>query len=298
MRILILGRDGQVGSALARAFSGPETVLACGRQDVDLSVVGAAARMIAHFLPDVVINAAAYTAVDRAECEADLARRINAEAVAEIARTARSIGAALIHYSTDYVFAGQGSTPYREDDPVGPLNVYGASKLAGEQAVLASGARAMIFRLSWVQAPGPQSFIGKILRRAAEQDRLQVVDDQVGAPTSARLIARATQHAVAAVADGRPLASGIYHLAAAGETSWHGLARLVIDSARRQGMALRARAADVEAVRSSHFVTAAARPLNSRLSTAKLERALGLTLPPWQEGVLETLDGMIRQRAA
>ncbi len=241
--------------------------------------------------PDVIVNAAAYTAVDRAETDASLARVVNANAPGVLARSAENIGAWLVHYSTDYVFDGSGCKPWNEDDETGPLNVYGRSKLEGEQQITRFCSRHLILRTSWVYAGRGKNFAKTMLRLASEQERLTVINDQFGAPTGAELLADVTAHvvrSVATAADGN-LNAGIYHLAASGETSWHGYARFVLDHALRTGAALRASAETIDAVPTLAFPTAAARPLNSRLDTSRLQATFGLTLPSWQSGVARML---------
>jgi len=294
MKVLLFGAGGQVGRVLAAMLPQVADLVALGRDEADFTRSGHLADLVAEARPDVVINAAAYTAVDRAESEPELAAQVNAAAPAELAVAAGRAGATLIHYSTDYVFDGTKAGAYVETDPTAPLNIYGRTKREGEVAVAASGADFQIFRTSWVHAPGGNNFIAKMLKLAAERDGLKVIDDQIGAPTSARLIAQTTLRALAARAAGNQLASGIYHLTASGETSWNGYARFVIAEAIRRGLSLKARPADVEAVPTTAFPTPARRPLNSRLSTAKLREALGVEMPDWREGVLETLDATLK----
>jgi len=273
-------------------------VVAAGRSRADFTRPGALADVVAAEQPDFIVNAAAHTAVDRAESEPDLAERINALAPAELAAAAAQHGATLIHYSTDYVFDGTGSAAHSETDATAPLSVYGRTKREGEIAVAASGAPHLIFRTSWVHAPGGNNFIAKMLALASERDELRVIDDQVGAPTSAALIADISVRAMAAAIEGRPLASGIYHLVSSGETSWNGYARFVIENAMQRGIAVKATPERVLPVPTSAFPTPARRPLNSRLSTAKLRAALGVDLPDWRIGVLETLEAVIAGRTA
>lgn len=296
MRILLLGRDGQVGWELQRALAPLGEVVALGRREAvaglhaDFSQPDGLAATVDAVAPDVIVNAAAHTAVDRAEAEVDLAERINATAPGVLARAAARRGAWLVHYSTDYVFDGSGSTPRGEAAPTGPLSVYGRTKLAGEEAIRASGCRHLIFRTSWVFAARGGNFARTMLRLAGERERLTVIDDQVGAPTGADLIADVTAHALRTVTAEREGLAGTYHLAASGETSWNGYARHVIATAgpllaAAGRPALKAQPEAVDAVPSTAFKTAAARPLNSRLDTAKLQRVFGLLLPPWQRGV-------------
>jgi dTDP-4-dehydrorhamnose reductase len=234
--------------------------------------------------PEVIVNAAAYTAVDQAETDAARARAVNAEAVAMIAREAGSIDAWLIHYSTDYVFDGSGTQPWYEDDVPSPLNVYGQTKLDGEQAILSSGCRHLIFRTSWVYSAWGNNFIRTMLRLAAEREGLQVINDQHGAPTSASLIADVTAHALKQVMK-QPELGGLYHLAAAGETTWYGYARRIIEQARQAGWPVRVNRDNLTPVSTEAFPTKAQRPCNSRLDCSRLERTFGLQMPPWQQGV-------------
>ncbi|KFL27080.1 dTDP-4-dehydrorhamnose reductase [Devosia sp. 17-2-E-8] len=295
MKVLLFGAGGQLGRVLAAMLPQVAELVALGRDEADFTRSGHLADLVAEARPDVVINAAAYTAVDRAESEPELAAQVNAAAPAELAVAAGRAGATLIHYSTDYVFDGTKAGAYVETHPTAPLNIYGRTKREGEVAIAASGADFLIFRTSWVHAPGGNNFIAKMLKLAAERDALKVIDDQIGAPTSARLIAQTTLRALAARAAGNPLAFGIYHLTASGEASWNGYARFVIAEAIRRGLSLKARPADVEAVPTTAFPTPARRPLNSRLSTAKLREALGVEMPDWREGVLETLDATLKE---
>ncbi|HEV2516472.1 MAG TPA: dTDP-4-dehydrorhamnose reductase [Devosia sp.] len=293
MKLLILGRDGQVGTALTQLLAPLGTIVALGRDGADLANPDGLARVVDREQPDVIVNAGAYTAVDRAESETELAQLVNADGPGALARVAAELDAWLIHYSTDYVFDGEKSEPYVEDDATAPLNVYGATKRAGELAIGEAGSKHLIFRTSWVHAPGRNNFIAKILSLAQSRDELKVIDDQIGAPTSARLIAEVTARALEQIASDRPLPSGIYHLAAAGETSWHGYASYVIGEARRRGVPLRVPPERVLPVPSTAFPSPARRPHNSRLSTHKLRTALGIDLPDWQADVLGTLDNLL-----
>lgn len=242
--------------------------------------------------PDVIVNAAAYTAVDRAESEPEAARQINALAPGVLAEEAKARGALLVHYSTDYVFDGAGSDWRFEDAPTGPLSVYGKTKLEGEQRIAASGADALVLRTSWVYAARGGNFAKTMLRLAAEREQLKVVADQIGAPTGADLLADVTAHLVRATLRDRALC-GIYHAVASGETSWHAYARHVLGRARDKGLALKVQPEQVEALPSSAYPTPAPRPLNSRLDNHKLQDRFGLVLPHWQVGVDRLLEEIL-----
>jgi dTDP-4-dehydrorhamnose reductase len=290
LKILLLGKNGQVGWELQRSLAPLGQVLALDRHSTDfcgdLSHPERLAQAVHDWRPDVIVNAAAHTAVDKAESEPDVARCLNATAPAALAQAAAAIGAWLVHYSTDYVFNGQGEQAWRESDATGPLSVYGQTKLEGEQAIVASGCNHLIFRTSWVYAARGGNFAKTMLRLAGERERLTVIDDQHGAPTGADLIADVTAHAlVLAMIDPAAGLSGIYHLVAAGETSWHGYASHVIAQARQIQPVLALKVTDIAPVPTSAFPTPAKRPLNSRLSTHKLHQAFGMVLPPWQQGV-------------
>lgn len=293
MKLLVLGRDGQVGTALSKILAPVGEIVALGREGADLSRPELLGEVVRRERPDVIINAAAYTAVDRAESEPELARLVNADAPAALALAAAEAGAWLVHYSTDYVFDGGKPAPYVEDDATAPLNVYGRTKRDGELAIAEAAGKHLIFRTSWVHAPGQGNFIAKILALAQSRDELKVIDDQVGAPTSARLIAEVTLRALEQIEGGRPLEAGIYHLAAAGETSWNGYARFVIGEALRRGAVLKITPERVLPVPSTAFPSPARRPHNSRLSTHKLRTALGTDLPDWHSDALGTLDTLV-----
>lgn len=289
VRILLLGSRGQVGWELQRTLAplGELTALdrrGTGPWQADLSQPERLAPMLDALAPQLIVNAAAHTAVDRAESEPGLAHAINAAAPGELARWAAAHDATLVHYSSDYVFDGSGHTARSEDAPTGPLSVYGRSKLAGEEAIRASGCRHLILRTSWVYAARGGNFARTMLRLAAERDELRVIADQVGAPTGAELLADVTAHALRALAVD-PTLAGTYHCAAAGETSWHGYACHVIEWARAHGHPVKVAPDAIRAIPTADYPTAAARPLNSRLDTSRLQRAFGLRMPPWQQGV-------------
>ncbi|HSV45277.1 MAG TPA: dTDP-4-dehydrorhamnose reductase [Ramlibacter sp.] len=293
MKILLFGKNGQLGWELQRSLAPLGALVALDSRAGDLADLDGLARTVAAERPAVVVNAAAFTAVDRAESEPERARLLNALAPRALAQACDRAGAWLVHYSSDYVFDGSGSRPWTEDDTPAPLNVYGATKREGEQGVAAACARHLILRTSWVYAARGANFARTMLRLAAERTALDVVDDQVGAPTGAELAADVTAHALRLALDA-PALAGTYHLAAGGETSWCGYARFVIGQAQAAGMALQAGPDAVRAVASSAFATAARRPLNSRLATAKLQRAFGLQLPQWQQPLARTLTEMIQ----
>lgn len=293
MRLLILGRDGQVGTALTQLLAPLGEIVALGRDGADLSQPDALGAIVDRERPDVIINAGAYTAVDKAESEPELARLINVAAPHALAVAAAARGAWLIHYSTDYVFDGDKPAPYVEDDTTAPRNVYGTTKRDGELAIAEVGARHLTFRTSWVHAPGRSSFAAKILALAQSRDELKVIDDQIGAPTSARLIAEITRRAIEQIERARPLEGGTYHLTAAGETSWHGYACYVVEAALRRGLPLRTSLERIVPVPSSEFPSPARRPHNSRLSTHKLRRALDIDLPDWPADLQGTLDALL-----
>lgn len=286
MRILLLGQNGQLGWELQRALAPLGELIALDRHatehGADLARPDALAATVRALQPQLIVNAAAYTAVDRAESEPDLARTVNATSPGVLAQAAAATGAWLLHYSTDYVFDGSGSDARDETAPTGPLNVYGQTKLEGEAAIRASGCRHLILRTSWVYAARGGNFARTMLRLAGERERLTVIDDQIGAPTGADLLADLSAHMLRQALQ-QPECAGTYHAVAGGETSWHAYACHVIDWARTHGHDLKA--TDIAAVPSSAFATAAQRPLNSRLSTAKLQHTFGLRLPHWQVGV-------------
>lgn len=321
MKILLLGKNGQVGRELQRSLAPLGEVIAPGRDDTtslcgDLTRSDLIRATVRQVKPQVIVNAAAYTAVDNAEREPTLAWQVNALGPAVLAQEAARLGAWLVQYSTDYVFNGSGSRPWHEDDCPDPLNTYGRSKWAAEQAIHETGCRHLIFRTSWVYSARGQNFARTVLRLARERDHLSVVNDQIGAPTSADLIADITAHAVYHVlhtsTSGQPPSrllglspepqdssadaasplscSGTYHLAAGGETSWFGYARYLLEEVAKRGVALKVASQHIEPVSSEAFPTRAQRPLNSRLNTCKLQRTFNLYLPPWQSGLQRFLD--------
>ena len=250
------------------------------------------AQTVRDIAPDVIVNAAAYTAVDKAESEPELVRTINALAPGILAREARKLGSWLIQYSTDYVFDGSGGKPWVETDPTGPLNVYGSTKLEGEEAICASGCHHLIFRTSWVYAARGGNFARTMLRLAQERESLTVVADQIGAPTGADLLADVTAHAIR-MALQQPELSGLYHLVAGGETSWHGYACYALNLARQAGVKLNVSAENVIPVPTSAYPLPARRPLNSRLDASKLQTAFDVHLPAWQAGVARMLEEIL-----
>lgn len=293
MKILVLGCNGQVGWALQRALAPLGDVTALGREAGDglcgdLQNPDELRRTLRRLQPHVITNAAAYTDVDQAESEPERARRVNAEGVGVLAAEAERLDAWLIHYSTDYVFDGSGTRPWKENDPAAPLNVYGETKWQGECAIRDTGCRHLIFRTQWIYGSRGNNFIRTILRSAAEQDALQVVNDQIGAPTGADLVADVTAHALRAVT-AQARQSGTYHLAARGEASWHSYARFVIENARRAGWPIRVADEAIAAVGSDAWPAPARRPRNSRLDVDRLEQAFSLHMPDWRSGVIHAL---------
>jgi len=279
VRILLTGRGGQVGSVLERALAPLGELRACDRAQIDLSDLGSIGAKIRSERPEVIVNAAAYTAVDRAEREPELALQVNFHAVRELAQAACSLGALLVHFSTDYVFDGEKASPYVESDAPNPINVYGRSKLEGERAIAASGCRYLVFRTGWVYAAAGRNFLRAILDAAKGKPELRVVDDQHGAPTSSQDIAAAVARILA-----RPdLAQkgGVYHLTAGGETTWHGFAKAILDA---KGIRT-----PLVAIPGREFPAAARRPQNSRLSNAKLAADFGIALPDWRAGLATVL---------
>lgn len=288
MKILLFGSNGQVGWELRRSLAPLGSVIALDARSVDscgdLTDLDGVARTVRSVAPDIIVNAAAYTAVDQAESEPELAHTINTLAPQAMALEARASGAWMVHYSTDYVFDGHGDQAWSEADATGPISVYGSTKLLGEQAIRASGCQHLIFRCSWIYAARGSNFTKTMLRLAQERESMSVVDDQFGAPTGAELVADVTAHAIRHVRT-NPADAGLYHVAARGETSWHGYARHVLAQAAKTPMAAKIKVKEVMPVPATAFSAAAHRPHNSRLNTAKLQATFDLVLPAWELGV-------------
>ena len=281
--VLLFGKNGQVGWELQRSLATLGRVIAIGRDECDFANPDRVQSIVHTHQPDIIVNAAAYTAVDKAESDADTARTINAIVPGVLADEAKKLGAWLVHYSTDYVFDGNKQGSYVEDDTPHPLSVYGATKLEGEQFIQQSNCRYLIFRTSWVFAGRGGNFAKTILRLAQDREALKVIADQFGAPTSAELIADITLLCLKDVLQtGGEARQGLYHLAAAGETTWHGYARFVLEQAEQAGKTLKCTAANVTPIPTSGYPLPAQRPGNSRLNTLKLQQAFDLYLPDWR----------------
>ena len=283
MKILLAGCAGQLGRELKRSLACLGEVIACDRRQLDLAQADSLRAMVRAMGPTVIVNAAAYTAVDKAEAEPAAADAINALAPGILAEEAKRTGALLIHYSTDYVFDGTKATAYTEDDTPAPLSAYGRSKLAGEQAIVAAGARHLIFRTSWVFGLHGANFMKTMLRLGKERDELRVVGDQVGAPTWTRHLADVAALTLAR----KEIPDGLYHLAAAGETSWHGYAEAIFAEAQRSG--LMEKSPVVHRIASADYPLPAPRPANSRLDCTKVRRDFNLALPDWRTGLADCL---------
>lgn len=295
-RILLFGCTGQVGTALSVALQGLGEVTALGRAQADFLHPASLRQIVLARRPDIIVNAAAYTAVDRAEAEPALAQAINAESPGVLAEAARDLDALLVHYSTDYVFNGKQDAPYVEDDATDPQSVYGRSKRDGEALIRQSGAQHLLLRTSWVYAAHGNNFVRTMLRLARERDTLRVVADQIGAPTSAATIAALTAQCLARIASdpqGPAAYGGTYHLTAAGSTSWHGLATAVVDQARATLAAGALAVREIQAIATADYPTPAPRPANSRLCCDKLQQRFGVTLPPWREGVAQVVQQLL-----
>lgn len=285
MKILVCGRNGQVAQALQQALAGLGELHLLGRDQLDLAQPEAMREPLRQLAPDLIINAAAHTAVDQAESEAPLAYAINAEGPRVLAEEAARLGTPLIHYSTDYVFDGNKTTPYVEDDPVHPLGVYGQSKLAGEQAITAVGAQHLILRTSWVYSLHGRNFLLTMQRLLQERPQLKVVDDQIGAPTWAGTIAASTRALIERWQAGQAGAWGTYHLTAQGETSWFGFAQAIAEQLKARGLPC----AELLPIPSSEYPTPARRPLNSRLDCSRLAREWQVSQPHWQQALIDCL---------
>jgi len=297
-RVLVTGADGQVGRALISQFANTAELIACNRQTLDLSNTDQIRARIREARPDIIINAGAYTAVDRAETERDLAMSINEQAPGVLAEEAKQTGALLIHYSTDYVFDGSKPGPWLEDDRTNPLSVYGASKLAGEEAIRAIGGPYLIFRTSWVYAPEGKNFVLTMLRLGRERDSLNVVDDQIGAPTTAAELARATHEITTGILNSKfgpqPSWAGTYHMTCSGSVSWCGFARAIFERPEL----LSGKKPTVNPIKTSEYPTPAKRPLNSVLSNGKLYQRFGVELSSWQSALDQVLNSIsVQQRS-
>ncbi|MEI8293321.1 MAG: dTDP-4-dehydrorhamnose reductase [bacterium] len=296
-RFFITGANGQLGFELQRALAPLGEVTACGRDACDLSNVDSIRAAVQASRPRIIFNAGAYTAVDKAESDPDLARAVNGNAPGILGEEAAKLGALVIHYSTDYVFDGKKSVAYREEDATNPLGVYGKTKLEGEKALTASGAENLIFRTSWVFGAHGKNFIKTILRLAASREELRIVADQFGAPTGAALLADVSAHIAARYlrhgSENFPF--GLYHLAAAGETSWHGFARHIVTKAAAANAPLQTIPDRILPISTAEYPTPAARPANSRLDTTKFRSAFSLHLPAWTHGVDQVLEVLLEK---
>lgn len=295
MKILLSGSNGQLGTELRRQLSRVGEVAALPRSSLDITDYVATENIVHRVCPDVIVNAAAYTAVDQAEHEKELAFAINAEAVKNLAGLAARHGAWFIHYSTDYVFDGLKPTPYVETDATSPINVYGASKLAGEQAIEQSNCQHLIFRTTWVVGKDGHNFAKTILRLAAERAQLSVISDQHGVPTSPSLIARVTTEAIQAIKTNSAWPKGIYHLVPEGASSWYEIAQNLLDYAAESGVSLRTQAKDIQAITTADYAMTARRPLNSLLDTQKLHTQLSFDVPGWKDDFLGVARALIKE---
>ncbi|WP_275099264.1 dTDP-4-dehydrorhamnose reductase [Sedimenticola hydrogenitrophicus] len=294
VKMLLFGKTGQVGTELQRTLPQLGQLKSCGREVADLEDQESLKAVIRDYRPDIIVNAAAYTAVDRAEAEPGKANRINAEAVSLLAEEAKRLDAWLVHYSTDYVFDGTNDQPYIETDQPNPLGIYGETKLKGEESIRRSGCKYLIFRTSWVYGAHGSNFIKTILRLAREREALNIVADQHGAPTSAALIAEISAKAIPAILSGA-MHPGTYHLAASGDTTWHELARRIVSRAHQLGMPLLLKPEQVQPIPTIDYPTPATRPMNSRLDSSLLATTLGTTLPDWQSEVDCFIDNLVRE---
>lgn len=299
MNILLLGKGGQVGWELQRSLEPLGRVIALGKEEADFERPDQLREALRDIEAEVIVNAAAYTAVDKAEAEPERAQRVNADAVAVLAEMARERDALLVHYSTDYVYDGSKAGVYFEDDATNPLSVYGRSKLAGEEAICASGCRHFIFRTSWVFAARGANFLRTILRLAAEREELRIVADQFGAPTSAELIADVTALAIYRARLDKDLserANGVYHLVAGGKTNWHGFAREIVAAATSLGIALKTAENRIVPIPAEAYPLPAKRPMNSRLSTQRLVDTFGIALPDWRVHLRRALTEISQEK--
>ena len=295
MKILLLGSNGQLGRELERQLSSVGSVAAFPRSALDITNHRAVTDAILAIHPNIIVNAAAYTAVDKAETDVERANSVNAEAVTNLAQIAQKKGAWLIHYSTDYVFDGNKPTPYIETDAPNPINVYGASKLAGETAIAAVDCQHLIFRTSWVIGKDGNNFAKTILRLAAERNSLKVISDQLGVPTSPSLISKITIDAIRAIKQDKAWPQGIYHLAPQGVSSWHEIAQTLIVYAEQQRVQLNTQVECIQAITTAEYPTAAKRPLNSQLDTHKLRSQLSFDLPHWKDEFLAVASDIVKE---
>lgn len=295
MKILLLGASGQLGKELEHQLSSVGSVAAFCRVSLDIINYTAVGDAVRRIRPNIIVNAAAYTAVDKAETDAEQAYAVNAKAVANLAQIAHKEGAWLIHYSTDYVFDGSKPTPYIETDANNPLNVYGASKQAGEEAIAAADCQHLIFRTSWIIGKDGNNFAKTILRLAAERDSLKVISDQLGVPTSPSLISKITIDAIRAIKQKIAWPRGIYHLAPQGVSSWYEIAKTLIAYAEQQRVQLNTQVADIRVITTAEYPTAAKRPLNSQLDTHKLQSQLSFNLPHWKNDFLAVARDIVKE---
>ena len=295
MTILLLGSNGQLGKELERQLSNVGSVAAFPRSALDITDHQSVREAVLEVQPKIIVNAAAYTAVDKAETDAEHAHAINAEAVQNLAQIAKQQRLWLIHYSTDYVFDGSKKLPYVEEDTTHPINAYGASKLAGERAIAAFDCQHLIFRTIWVIGKDGNNFAKTILRLSAERDSLRVINDQLGVPTSPSLISKVTIDAIQAIKQNKAWASGIYHLAPQGVSSWHEIAEALIAYAGQQRIPLKTQVSDIQAITTAEYPTAAKRPMNSLLDTQKLRSQLSFDLPHWIDDFLAVASDIVKK---
>jgi len=295
MKILLLGSNGQLGKELERQLSSVGSVEASSRSVLDITNHGAVRDAVRSIHPDIIVNAAAYTAVDKAETNPELAYAANVEAVANLAQLAQAERVWIIHYSTDYVFDGNKSVPYVETDNTNPINVYGTSKLAGEQAIAESNCQHLIFRTSWVIGKDGHNFAKMILKLATEREHLNVISDQLGVPTSPSLISKVTVDAIRAIKKNSAWPQGVYHVAPQGVSNWHEVAQTLLTFAERQHVMISASAHCVQAITTAEYPTAAKRPLNSQLDTQKLRTQLTFDLPHWKDDFLAVASEIVKE---